>query len=86
MIEIFYTNTFVKRVHKLDKNLIKEILEKIEMFKNPSNHKKLDVHKLHGKLSDKYAFSVNYKVRIVFQYSEKSQAVMLAIDDHDVYK
>lgn len=67
--------------------LIEEALEKIELFRDPKNHVNLKVHKLKGRLNEGYSFSVNYKTRIVFTYTNKKpKGVELhAIGDHDVY-
>jgi len=73
-------------MHKLEKSLIDEVFDKIDLFKNPANHSALKVHKLQGKLKDRWSFSVNYKIRIVFKYESKNEAVFSAIGDHDVYK
>jgi mRNA-degrading endonuclease YafQ of YafQ-DinJ toxin-antitoxin module len=71
---------------KLEKELIDEVFEKIDLFKDVKNHKLLKVHKLHGKFSKYFSFSVNYKTRIVFEYETKNEVVFLAIGDHDLYK
>jgi len=86
MIQISFKPTFVKQMNKLEKELVEEVFEKIELFKNEKNHKLLKVHKLHGKLSEHFSFSVNYKFRIVFKYERKGQVVFLDIGDHDIYK
>ena len=85
-LEVRFKPSFVRAVKHLEKDLYEEVLEKIELFKNETNCESLKVHKLHGPLSDRWSFSVNYKTRIVFQYESKSIAVFLAIGDHDVYK
>ena len=71
---------------KLEKGLVEEVLEKIELFKDSENHKILKVHKLQGQLSDLHSFSVNYKIRVVFEYLSKNEAVLLMVGDHDVYR
>jgi mRNA-degrading endonuclease YafQ of YafQ-DinJ toxin-antitoxin module len=88
MIEILYAPSFVRQFQTLEKNLAEEALEKIELFKNRKNHNQLKVHKLKGPFRGRYAFSVNYRVRILFEYPLKSrkEILMLAIDDHDIYK
>ncbi len=86
MIKVFYTRAFLRQLKKLEDGLAVEVVEKIELFKNEKNHIMLKVHKLHGNLKDKYSFSVNYKVRIIFEYDSKSQIYIIAIDDHDIYK
>ncbi|MFZ2569411.1 MAG: type II toxin-antitoxin system mRNA interferase toxin, RelE/StbE family [Minisyncoccia bacterium] len=86
MISLIYTHTFIKQLKKLDNKFYEEVLEKIKLFENPLNHKRLKVHKLHGRLSDKYAFWINRKDRIIFQYGLKNEVYLLAIDDHDGYR
>ncbi len=86
MIEIGYKPSFVRTFKLLESALQEEILEKLEVFKDIKNHKLLKVHKLHGRLKHCFSFSVNYKIRIVFQYESKREVVLLAIGDHDVYK
>ena len=76
---------------RISSNLISpkklEAIDKIKLFQNKSSHKSLKVHKLKGALNDRHSFSVNYKVRIVFEYLEKkNKAALLAIGDHDIYK
>ena len=85
MIRVSFKPTFVRQMNKIEKNLAEEVFEKIELFKNEKNHKQLKVHKLHGKLSGCFSFSVNYRARIVFEYEFKKNTVFLAIGDHDMY-
>ncbi len=85
-MEIEYKPTFIKQYACFESSLKQEIKEKIELFKDKKNHKQLKVHKLKGKLSKYYSFSVNYKYRIVFAYQSKSRAALLAVGDHDIYK
>lgn len=85
-MEVSYTPTFVKQFKNLEQDLQEEILEKIELFKDRGNHKSLKTHKLKGRLSGRFSFSVNYKVRIIFSYLSKKEVVFLAIGDHNIYK
>lgn len=84
-ISVVYTPRFAKQIKTLDPQLQEETIEKIELFKNLKNHKQLKVHKLKGYFSGRYSFSVNYKIRTVFSYLSKKEAVLLAIGDHDIY-
>ncbi len=84
-MKIGYKPQFIRQFNKVSKNLQEEVLEKIELFKDISNHQALKVHKLHGKFHDCYSFSVNYKYRIVFSYVTKTEVSILAIGDHDIY-
>ncbi len=84
--EISYKPTFVKQYSGLEKPLQEEAREKIELLKSEKNHGQLKVHKLKGKLSKYYSFSVNYKYRIIFNYQSKSEITLLTIGTHDLYK
>ncbi len=85
-MQINYTVKFIKQYNKFDFEFKQDIKEKIELFEDIKNHKQLKVHKLHGRLKNKYSFSVNYKTRIVFKYLSKQKAVFLTIGDHNIYK
>ena len=86
MPKVSYLPKFIKNLNSLPKDLQEEAIEKIELFKNVKNHKWLKVHKLKGRFSAYYSFAVNYKVRIVFTYLAKDEAILMIIGDHDVYK
>ena len=89
MIEIHFTKKFGRTVNDvLQTNypLFTEITEKITEFRDPKNHKRLKVHKLHGRMKSKYSFSVDYKNRIVFEYLNKKSVVLMDFGDHDVYQ
>ena len=85
MIQVSFKPSFVRQINKLEKNLIDEIFYKIDILKNSNDLTLLKIHKLHGRLKDKWSLSVNYKIRIVFEYESKKEIVLLAIGDHDVY-
>jgi mRNA-degrading endonuclease YafQ of YafQ-DinJ toxin-antitoxin module len=87
MLEIAYTPSFIRMFKRLEPALREEVQEKIAVFQDTDNHQRLRVHKLTGRLSGQYSFSVNYAYRIVFMYGEsKQEAILLAVGDHDVYK
>ncbi|MBI5742495.1 MAG: hypothetical protein HZA25_01490 [Candidatus Niyogibacteria bacterium] len=58
----------------------------MELFSAPENHHALKVHKLQGRLKGLLSFSVNYRVRIVFEYIEGGKsALFLTVGDHEIY-
>jgi len=84
MIAVHYAPTFVRMYKKLDPPLKEEVKEKIALFRDSNNHQALKVHKLSGALNDRWSFSVNYKIRIVFRYgSSKNTANLLYVGSHD---
>lgn len=85
-MKVYYKPSFVRQLNRLDLALQKEAISKIELFKDKKNHKLLEVHKLKGRLTGFYSFSVNYRDRIIFQYESRNEVVLLAIGNHDIYK
>lgn len=87
MIEVAFKPSFIDIFNALEPRLQDEVLEKIELFKEPSNHRQLRVHKLHGELSGFFSFSVNYHYRIIFAYEGKgkNKAVFIRLGDHSLY-
>jgi len=84
-MEVIYTRAFFKRLSKYEDDFQEIIFEKITELKDIENHQQLRVHKLHGKFSNCFSFSVNYKTRIVFQHVSKDEVALLSIGDHDIY-
>jgi mRNA-degrading endonuclease YafQ of YafQ-DinJ toxin-antitoxin module len=83
MIAIQYAPTFIRMYKRLDNNLQEEVKEKIALFKDALNHKNLKVHKLKGFLENTHSFSVNYKIRIVFEYEQGDTVNLLYVGSHE---
>jgi mRNA-degrading endonuclease YafQ of YafQ-DinJ toxin-antitoxin module len=85
-MEISLVPQFRRQFKKLPEALKKEAREKIELFKDPQMHSLLHIHKLHGRLADRWSFSVNYKFRIIFAWEKQNEsAVLIAIGGHALY-
>lgn len=84
-MQIAYTPKFIRMFKKLPTRLQEEVVAKIELFKDPINHKTLDVHKLHGKLCKYHGFSIDYHNRITFEYFSDDAVALLTIGDHEIY-
>ena len=85
-MKVAFAPPFFRQLKRLEKDLQEDVFEKIGFFEKDLKNPLLKAHKLKGRLSGKYSFSVNYKTRIVFQYLSKEEVVLLAVEDHDVYK
>jgi plasmid maintenance system killer protein len=83
MLEILYAPNFVRMYKGLHVGLKTEVREKIDLFRYKKNHILLKVHKLKGSLKNTYSFSVNYQIRVVFEYEDKNTVNLLYIGDHD---
>lgn len=86
-MEVSFTPAFIRQLKSLPEKLRDEALEKINMFGELKNHQFLKVHKLKGRLANRYSFSVNFSTRIVFCYlkTKPKEVCLLAIGDHEVY-
>ncbi len=84
-MQVSFKPSFVRQMNKLEKSLVDEVLYKIGILKNSNDYTSLKIHKLHGRMKNNWSFSVNYKIRVVFEYESKKEIVLLTIGDHDVY-
>ena len=86
-MDIIYTSKFEREYRKLPSKIKAEAEEKERIFRNDPFDPILKTHKLHGKLKDFSAFSINYKYRIIFEISDdKSFSYFHSVSDHDAYK
>lgn len=83
-----YKPSFLHELKKIKGRLQEDVLEATERFKDTDNHQILRVHKLHGRLKSCFGFSVNYRYRIIFQWTDtkKNTAELLDIGDHNIYE
>lgn len=85
-VNIEYSSGFKRAYGKLDNIIKKKADRRISIFLQDPFDKRLDTHKLHGKLQNFWAFSVDDKYRVVFGFASNEQVVFLDIDDHDLYR
>jgi mRNA-degrading endonuclease YafQ of YafQ-DinJ toxin-antitoxin module len=88
MLSVEYTSEFIRIWKKLPSATQSEVKECIELFKDPINHSRLQVHPLKGKYKGWWSFSVDFSTRIIFMYApkDKSTVYLAKIGDHSVYK
>ena len=86
-MDILYSSKFAREYKKLPNN-IKDIAEQQEiLFRKDPFNPKLKTHQLKGKLSGFLSFSIGYKYRIIFEFSQnKDIAYFHSIGDHDIYQ
>jgi mRNA-degrading endonuclease RelE of RelBE toxin-antitoxin system len=85
-VKLAYKPVFIRQLKKLPKPLQEEAKEKIHLFKDPTHHSMLKVHKISGRLAGRLSFSVNYRYRIIFMWEvPNTSAILLAIGDHSIY-
>lgn len=82
-MKVVFSKRFIKQLAKTEPELAEEVYQAVEQFRSIKNHHTLKVHKLKGVLKDVYAFSVNYRVRVLFYYPEKGVAELVMFGTHD---
>lgn len=86
MITIKYKPRFLRESKKFSEQLMQDLERAIALFvKNPQDPS-LRTHRLKGSLKDFYSFSMNYKYRIVFEWSGKNTAILHMVGNHSVYE
>ncbi len=85
-IQIFYSPGFERSIKKIDRKLKELIKIRESQFKHNCFDPASNTHKLHGPLKYFWSFSINNKVRIIFEFATKSKVVFINIGDHSVYK
>ncbi|MFH1423822.1 MAG: type II toxin-antitoxin system mRNA interferase toxin, RelE/StbE family [Candidatus Nealsonbacteria bacterium] len=85
-MRIFYSPEFKRRYKRLPFEIHKKIEEKEIIFRKDPFDPQLKAHKLHGRLSDFWAFSVDESRRIIFKFQDNKTIRFYAIGDHSIYK
>lgn len=82
---IYYSTSFKKSVNKYSSH--RQKIEKAinKFIKNPFELS-LKTHKLSGKLSGYWSFSVDYQIRILFEFLPEKSVGLIDIGTHGIYK
>ena len=86
MTEIAFSSSFKRAFRKRiegRKPLEEKFWKRVEMFKEDPHDARLRTHKLSGELQGYWSFSVEYDVRVVFQFASNNRAVFQDIGSHD---
>jgi len=85
-MQIFYSTKFEKEYKKLPLHLKILSEEKEKIFRKNLRDPRLNIHKLKGKLSGYYAFWIDQKYRIIFEFTKKDTIWFHSVGDHSIYK
>jgi proteic killer suppression protein len=86
MTEIVFSSSFKRAFKKRiegRKDLEGKFWKRVEIFQSNSFDSRLRTHKLSGELKEFWSFTVEYDVRVVFQFATKGRAVFQDIGTHD---
>ena len=85
-MRVFYSPEFKRRYKRLSPEVQEKAEEKEKVFRKDPFDPQLKTHKLHGRLGEFWAFSIDHTYRIVFAFVESEGVRFYAIGDHSVYK
>ena len=86
MINLIWDQGFKRRYKKRVKNnteLKTKFWEAIELFTKEPFNPRLRTHKLTGKLSGLWAFSIDYDCRVIFKFLNDHEVLLIDIGTHD---
>ncbi len=87
MVEILYTDSYLKRARKFIKkhpDLLSQYEKTLKLMKINPYHPSLRLHKLRGKLSELYSVSINISYRItIFFIIQDDKIIPIDIGSHD---
>lgn len=84
-MQIYYSTKF-KREYKKLPGAVKVLAEQKEIiFREDPFDNKLDTHKLHGRFKDFWAFGIDSKYRIIFEFAGRNIVWLHSVGDHSIY-
>jgi mRNA-degrading endonuclease YafQ of YafQ-DinJ toxin-antitoxin module len=84
-MQIIYTSQFYHRYKKLSDEVKALTESKEKIFRKDPFNSVLKTHKLHGDFKEFWAFSINAKCRIIFEFGGKDKVYFHSIGNHDIY-
>lgn len=85
-IKVGYTSKFGKSLNALPRDIQTLVVKKDELFRIDPFDPRLRTHRLKGKLEDYWAYSINYRYRIIFKFVSDLEIVYFNIGTHEVYR
>ena len=85
-MQIYYSSKFKREYKRLPKKIKILAEEKEFIFRNNPFGSGLNTHKLSGRLKKYWAFSIDKKYRIIFEFVEKNIVWFHSVGDHSIYQ
>lgn len=85
-MKIYYSTKFEREYKRLPLRIKRLTEEKEKVFRINPYDLRLNVHKLKGKLGGYWAFWIDQKYRIIFEYSKKDIVWFHSVGDHSIYR
>lgn len=83
---IEYASRYLRSFRKLPPAIRQKIREREVIFRSNPFDARLKTHKLHGEFNGFWAYSIEYRYRVVFRFINGSQALFFDVGLHPVYR
>ena len=86
MTEIVFSSAFKRALNKRvegRKELEEKFWRRVEIFTGNPYDPRLRTHKLSGELKEYWSFTIEYDVRVIFQFVPKNRVIFEDIGTHD---
>ena len=86
MTEIVFSSAFKRALKKRiegRKTLEEKFWRRVEIFTGNPYDPRLRTHKLSGELKEYWSFTIEYDVRVIFQFVPKNRVIFEDIGTHD---
>ena len=85
-MKIFYSSKFERGYRKLPQRMKIKAEEKEKLFRSDPFHPVLDTHKLGGRFQGFWAFSIDNRYRIIFEFMKNGIVWFHLVGDHSIYQ
>ena len=83
---IIYSPRFASMYRKLPLSIKRLAEERETVFRREPFNPSLNTHKLQGRLNGLWAFSIDYRHRIIFEFANKNLVYFHSVGTHEIYK
>ena len=84
--KLYLSSQYRKSFNKLPFKTKQTAVEKLEIFQKDSFDPRLKTHKLSGRLKKQWSFSVDYSIRVMFEFVGEETVGLIDIGAHKIYK
>lgn len=85
-MKVYPSKQFQKSFKKLPKDIQQIAIKKDKLFRDNPHSPQLKTHKLKGKLSAFWAYSVKYSYRVVFEFVDQNSVIYHDVGTHEIYR
>ena len=85
-MKVYPSKQFQKSFKKLPTDIQNIAIKKDQIFRDNPHSPQLKTHKLKGKLSTFWSYSVKYSYRVVFEFIDNQTVLYQDIGTHKIYK